>query len=38
LPTKLFINLLPWREEIKRRGRFTLTLTLPSPVEREGFR
>jgi hypothetical protein len=36
LPTKLFINLLPPGEEIKRRGRFTLTL--PSPVEGEGFR
>jgi len=32
---EFFINLLPWREEIERRGEFTLTL--PSPVKREGF-
>jgi len=35
------MNLLPWREEIKRRGRFTFTskslIDLPSPVEGEGF-
>jgi len=29
------MSLLPWREETKRRGRFTLTL--PSPIKGEGF-
>jgi hypothetical protein len=29
------MNLFPLREEIKRRGRFTLTL--PSSVKGEGF-